>query len=173
MMAKFSTSDDIYRELVEESNESWLYGLVAFAIIEEQRIEWARHHEQINGTRPTTAEIESWYEQQPKGVLLRAKGTAENALQVFSEEVVASELEEHGKGIEEGIIIGEIRSLGRLWPQFGVNVAAGLVSALLFATLLVVIAFLVLNDVSPVQIGDNLREKVEVTGNGHKQKSHE
>jgi len=38
MMTKFSTSDDIYQELVEESDESWLYGLVVFAIAEEQRI---------------------------------------------------------------------------------------------------------------------------------------
>ena len=35
-MAKYSGSEDIYRELVDDSEENWLYGLVAFAIIEEQ-----------------------------------------------------------------------------------------------------------------------------------------
>lgn len=44
-MAKYSGSPDIYRELVEDSKENWLYGLVAFAVVEEQRIEWMKHYE--------------------------------------------------------------------------------------------------------------------------------
>lgn len=48
-MPKYSGSADIYRELVEDSKENWLYGLVAFAIVEEQRIEWMKHHEVQNG----------------------------------------------------------------------------------------------------------------------------
>ncbi len=38
-MAEYTGSVDIYKELVEDSNENWLYGLVAFAIVEEQRLE--------------------------------------------------------------------------------------------------------------------------------------
>lgn len=45
----YSSSDDIYRELVEDSDESWLYGLVAYAVVEEQRIEWAKHPAANNG----------------------------------------------------------------------------------------------------------------------------
>nr|VFK42442.1 MAG: hypothetical protein BECKSD772F_GA0070984_11228 [Candidatus Kentron sp. SD]VFK48247.1 MAG: hypothetical protein BECKSD772E_GA0070983_11189 [Candidatus Kentron sp. SD] len=155
---KFSTSDDIYRELVQESEESWLYGLVAFAIIEERRIDWVRHYEVTNGGPPNSDETRSWYEQQPESELLRAKGEAENALREYSDEVVQSDIEEYGEKIKENIVVSEIRKLGRFWPQFGVNLAGGVTSAVLFAALLLILAFLVLNDISPVQIGVQIGE---------------
>lgn len=160
-MPKYSGSADIYRELVEDSKENWLYGLVAFAIVEEQRIEWMKHHEVQNGRMPDDAEIKKWYEQQPEGVLLRAKGTAENALQAFTSEVLEVADGDARKEIEESVIVGEIRKLGSFWPQFGVNLAGGFVSALLFAAFLIVMAYLVLNDTSPVEIGKNLRPHVQ------------
>nr|VFJ94387.1 MAG: hypothetical protein BECKH772A_GA0070896_1007114 [Candidatus Kentron sp. H]VFJ95268.1 MAG: hypothetical protein BECKH772B_GA0070898_1007414 [Candidatus Kentron sp. H]VFK01671.1 MAG: hypothetical protein BECKH772C_GA0070978_1007014 [Candidatus Kentron sp. H] len=170
MTTKFSTSDDIYRELVQESEESWLYGLVAFAIIEERRIDWVRHYEVTNGRSPNSDETRSWYEQQPESELLRAKGEAENALREYSDEVVQSDIEEYGEKIKENIVVSEIRKLGRFWPQFGVNLAGGVTSAVLFAALLLILAFLVLNDISPVQIGVQIGENPkgeieEVIGN--------
>lgn len=42
-MSKYSGPEEIYKKLVEESKEDWLYGLVVFAVIEEQQIEWMRH----------------------------------------------------------------------------------------------------------------------------------
>lgn len=160
-MAKYTCSADIYRELVEDSKESWLYGLVAFAVIEEQRIEWMRHYEIQKGRVPNDAEIKSWYEQQPDGVLLRAKGTAENALQTFSTEVLEVANGDIRKEIEENVIVGEIKKLGSFWPQFGVNLAGGFCSALLFAAFLIIMAFLVLNDTSPVEIGKKFNPPIE------------
>lgn len=145
-------AEDIYRELVDESDQSWLLGLVAFAVIEEQRIEWMRHHEQIHGALPPFQKIEEWYRQQPEGVVLRARGTAENALRVYAEEVTAVMENDCRREIEQGILIGEIREMKKFWPQFGVNLAGGFVSALLFAALLAIIAFFVINDTSPVAI---------------------
>jgi len=150
--AKYSGEEDVYRELVENSEESWLLGLVAFAVVEEQRIEWMRHHENNHGALPSPEQVRAWYEQQPPGLLLRAKGTAENALVAYSEEVSAELDSDHRKEIETGIVVGEIRQLGKFWPQFGVNVAGGFASALLFAAILSVVAFLVFNDTSPVDM---------------------
>jgi sugar phosphate permease len=122
-----------------------------------------RHWEENSGVAPSAVEVQSWYEQQPEGTLLRAKGTAENALQAFSEEVYASALEDQEEEIRTGIIVAEIRQLRAFWPQFGVNLAGGFVSALLFAILLALVAFFVITDTSPTQIGSELREKaVEV-----------
>lgn len=160
-MAKYSGSADIYRDLVEDSDENWLYGLVAFAVVEEQRIEWMKHYESQNGRVPNDDEIRGWYEQQPASVLLRAKGTAENALQIFSDEVLEVANGDIRKEIEEGIIVREIKKIGSFWPQFGVNLAGGFCSALLFAAFLIVMAFFVLNDTSPVEIGKNLKPKTE------------
>ena len=165
-MSKYSSSDDIYQKLVEESDENWLYGLVAFAIIEEQRIEWAKHHKDNHGNNPTHEEIQNWYEQQPEGALLRAKGTAENALEIFSGEVVDAFAIDNKKEIEESIIVSEIRSIGRYWPQFGLNVAGGFISTLLFTALLVLFAFIIFNDISPTEIASSLKNKSEVIHNG-------
>lgn len=166
-MKKYSGAEDIYRELVQESDQSWLLGLVAFAVVEEQRIEWMKHHEELNGALPSSAEVQSWYQQQPASVLLRAKGTAENALQVYSEEVSTVMNGEYRKEIEQDIIVGEIRDLKRFWPQFGVNLAGGFVSALLFSLLLIIFAFFVLNDTSPVEISKNLKQhSTEASTNG-------
>ena len=156
-------AEDIYRALVEESNESWLLGLVAFAIVEEQRIEWMRHHEKTFGTLPDAAQIRSWYAQQPPGVLLRAKGTAENALQVYSEEVSAVLETDYRKEIEEGMIVSEIRANNRFWPQFGVNLAGGIAGSIIFAAMLVLMAVFVFNDTSPVEIVKNLRSQSQGT----------
>lgn len=165
-MKKYSRSDDVYNELVEESDENWLYGLVSFAVFEEQRIEWAKHFHQHNGRVPTNDEVTEWYEQQPESILLRAKGTADNALQMYSSEVVDLALEDQRNEVQESIIVSEIKSLNRFWPQFGVSLAAGLASALVFAALLIIFAVFVLNDVSPVQIGDQLTDKLEFIENG-------
>lgn len=167
-MSKYSGAEDIYRELVELSEESWLLGLVAFAVVEEQRIEWMKHYEENHGAAPSQIEIKGWYEQQPASVLLRAKGTAENALQAYSDEVIALVDAQQRKEIEEGIVIGEIRAINRFWPQFGVNLAGGFASALLFAALLTLVAFFVLNDHSPVEIGSKIKHQVEATQNGQK-----
>lgn len=76
-------------------------------------------------------------------------------------------LEDQRKEVEESIIISEIQSLNRFWPQFGVSLAAGLASALVFAALLIIFAVFVLNDVSPVQLGDQLTDKLEFIDNGN------
>jgi hypothetical protein len=152
-MTKFSGSEEIYKELVEDSDDNWILGLLAFAVIEEQRVEWMRHQEVNNGGLPNSDEIKRWYEEQPENVLLRAKGTAENALKVYSDEVVGIFVDENQKSIEEGIIVSEIRESKALWPQFGINMAGGFASAFLFSFFLAMMAFFILSDSSPIDIG--------------------
>lgn len=165
-MAEYSGAEDIYKELVEDSDDNWLYGLVSFAIIEEQRIEWMRHYEAHQEKAPDPEGIRNWYRQQPSSVLLRAKGTAENALQLYSSEVVDLALAEKRREIEDGIIVSEIRESTKFWPQFGVSFIGGFVSTVMFAALLIVAAFFVLNDTSAAQIGSQLRNNFEEIGNG-------
>ena len=163
-MKKYSGPEDIYKELVENSSEDeeWLLGLVAFAVVEEQKIEWMKHQQENNGQPPSTADIESWYQQQPSGVLLRAKDTAIARLTDYGQNTIDTYASEFQKETEEGIIVGEIRGIKKFWPQFGVNLAGGFASALLFAALLTLIAFFVFSDSSPVDIGAKLGQKTEV-----------
>ena len=106
------------------------------------------------------------YLQQHPNVLLRAKGTAENALQNYSSEVIDIALEDKQREIDESIIVGEIRELRKFWPQFGINLAGGFVASILFAALLSIAAFLVLSDASPAQIGKQLRNNIEEMTDG-------
>ncbi len=165
-MSKYSSSEEIYNELVENSEENWILGSVAFAVIEEQRIEWMEHQRELTGELPTHEEIKRWYEFQPNGVLLRARDTAETRLKDYSNDVVELIAEDLRREIEEGMIIGEIRELKRFWPQFGVNLAGGLMSALLFALTLSLLAFILFNDVSPKEISTNIKDKIEESYNG-------
>ena len=172
-MSKYSGSEDIYKELVDDSDENWLYGLVAFAVIEEQRIEWMKHYAESHGEMPDAAKVKDWYQQQPQSSLLRAKGTAESALQAYSSEVLDIALEDQRKSVEESVIVGEIKELRKFWPQFGVSLSGGLAGAILFAAFLAIVAFFVFNDVSPVQIAQQLDNGSEEIENGEKTRSNE
>jgi hypothetical protein len=154
-MAQVAGSEDVYRRTVEESNQSWLLGLLAFAIVEEQRIEWMKHFAEHNGRTPDEADVRNWYEQQPEGVLRRASSEAENALQLFADDVLQEVLEVERRRVAEGVIVGEVRLARRFWPQFGISAAGGFVSALVFAAVLAILAFVVWQDPSPVQLGRN------------------
>jgi hypothetical protein len=168
-MPHISNSNDVYRQLVEDSDEDWLFGLLAFAIVEEQRIEWMKHFEENNGGAPGSAEIQHWYEQQPNGVLLRAKGDAENILKAYADEVLQEILEAERRDVAESVIVGEIRLGRRFWPQFGLNVVAGLASATLFAAILTIVAVIVFHDLSPVAIGKEMSG--QQTEEGHSGKT--
>lgn len=151
-MARYSGPEDVYRELVEESEENWLSGLVAFAIVEEKKIEWMKHHREQYNMQPSPRQICEWYEQQPERELLLAKAMAEGVLSAYSAEVVEDIEVDLRREIEEATIVREIRRYGSFWPQFCVNLVGGLASAVLFTGFLVLIAFFVLNDTSPTEL---------------------
>lgn len=75
-MSSLTGSEDAYSTLVERGEEGWIYGLVAFAIFEEKRIEWVRHIRSRSGCLPNSEQIREWYEQQPVSALIRARETA-------------------------------------------------------------------------------------------------
>lgn len=172
-MEKYSGSEDIYRKLVDDSEENWLYGLVAFAIIEEQRVEWMKHYKESHNEMPDAVKVKEWYEQQPQSTLLRAKGAAESALQVYSSDVLDIALEDQKKDVEEGMIVTEIKESRKFFPQFCVSLAGGFAGTLLFAGFLVIVAYFVFNDVSPVQIGQQLSNQTEEIENGEETRSNQ
>ena len=169
-MDKYSGPEDIYKEVVEDvpEDEEWLLGLVAFAVVEEQKIEWIKHQTDNNGGSPSNEDIQAWYEQLPSGVLLRAKDTAGARLRGYGENAISTYMADYEKEFRDGALMNEVADLKKVWPQFGVNLAGGFISALLFAAVLTLFAFFVLNDTSPVEIGKSLREQAEVSENGKK-----
>ncbi|RYY74197.1 MAG: hypothetical protein EOO52_15145 [Gammaproteobacteria bacterium] len=167
-MAKFLGPQDIYKELVEDvpENENWLLGLVAFAVVEEQKIEWIKHQLENNGAIPTSDEIEKWYAQLPQGALIRAKDTAQSRLTDYGQSSIDEYVSEFRKEIEEGLIVSEIRESKKFWPQFGVNLAGGFASSVLITALLTSLAFMLFNDTSESELASKLKHKLEVNAHG-------
>jgi hypothetical protein len=163
MAIKYTGSDYIYKELVEDSEQNWLLGLVAFAIVEEQRIEWTKHKLDTTGTRPTSVEVDDWYASQPQSVLIRAKGEAESALEAYGVEAVEEFDATYRKEIENGIVVSAIKDLKRFWPQFFINLGSGVLSSFIFAALLIWLAFLLFNEPSTSDISSKLKQKLELT----------
>lgn len=167
-MCMYKGPEAIYDELVGDNETSWLLGLVAFAVVEEQKIEWIKHHSTHNGGPPSADQIQQWYAQLPPGAVLRAKGTAENALAHYSTEVVEEVAAEMRKEIESSVLVNEIRDLRRFWPQFGVNLAGGFISSLLFALVLVALALILFKSPSPVDIANRISASPEAQNHGTK-----
>ena len=166
-MAQIDSPQSVYRELVEDSTDDWLLGLVAFAVFEEQRIEWMRHIEKTKGSPPSASEIANWYTQQPPGALLRAKGEAESALVAYAGATVEEALQTEQKSIMESTVISEIRLTRRILPQLGINIVGGFVSAIVFAAFLVIIYFVVASDVSPLSLAkEKLGQQIQENNNG-------
>lgn len=80
IMSSLTGSEDAYSTLVERGEEGWIPGLVAFAIFEEQRIEWMRHIQSRSGCLPSSEQIREWYEQQPISALIGARAIAKTML---------------------------------------------------------------------------------------------
>lgn len=109
-MASFEDSRQIYDELVERSELHWLLGLLAFAMLEEQRIEWEKHVEQQEGQPPGNDEIRRWYRELPQAQLLRARAEAENALRIYAAEVWEEFRSTERDEVRNSIVVEEIRS---------------------------------------------------------------
>jgi hypothetical protein len=72
-MDRYCGPDDVYRVLIEGSGEDWLSALLAFALMEEQRMDWMRHSANATGAVPTAIYIRAWYQSQPASTLLKSK----------------------------------------------------------------------------------------------------
>jgi hypothetical protein len=161
-VAKYSGADDVYRALVDQSEDHWLLGLLAFAVVEQQRIDWVKHRIENAGVTPSPAEVAKWYEDQPLSTFVRAKAEAETALQNYGAEAVEEFDESYRKEIAQGIVVGEIQKLGKWGPQIVTNIVGGIISSIVFSAVLVIVAFFVLANPSTNDIALKLKQQVEV-----------
>lgn len=165
-MPKFSGPDDVYHALVDQAGESWLIGLLTFAMLEERRIEWSRHRFETVGATPTPAETLVWYESQPPGALGRAREEADAALNQYVLHAVAEFDEKYRREIADGTVVAEVRKLGRWAPQLGMNVLGGVIGSIVFTALLMIVAAFVLNEPSPNDMVKALKQPTEEAESG-------
>jgi hypothetical protein len=128
--------------------------LLAFAIVEEQRIEWIKHFllSTVAGL-PMKRTYGTGTSSNRKGSY--AERTARRRRPCSCSPTMCSRrLEAERRRVAEGVVVGEVRMARRFWPQFGISVAGGFVRALVLAAILARLAFVVWQqDPSPVQLG--------------------
>lgn len=131
----FSGPQDVYEALVENAppQEEKLLGLLAFACIEEQRAEWARHQTARNGAPPTAGETIAWYRQRTPEDIRRAKDEAERQLKHFAG---AS-----ARRVWKGETKKFAKEVNKFWPQFRVNLAANFAFAFIVLMVALYIRF--------------------------------
>ncbi|MDA0231379.1 MAG: hypothetical protein O3B21_14490 [Proteobacteria bacterium] len=84
-----NTSQDTHRQLVTEPVYSWTLGLMAYAIVEDQKYEWIAHLKKTEDREPTPAEIENWFRSRTPESFTRAVADAEHALQLVADDALA------------------------------------------------------------------------------------
>ncbi len=137
-MDPLSNSNDVYNHLVENSDADWVSSLLAFSIVEEQRIEWMKHQKNSSGSLPADDEIRKWYAQQPPGVLIKAKEEAEIALDDLFEEVFNTALKQERDNIRDSHVIAEINRLSGFWTLLWRNLVITVIGFFVFTILSII-----------------------------------
>lgn len=73
-MTPLQRSDDAFRYLVDlrgtdGDGETDLIALFTFALIEQDRIEWAEHRRGMGAAEPNEADTQAWYESKPESYM--------------------------------------------------------------------------------------------------------
>lgn len=143
-------SKDVHRIFIENPENSWTLGLMAFAIFEDRRFDWMQHFEENEKRPPTPQEIEFWYTQQPDRTLIETLSDAENALAIFAEDTVKEIKNEMKRDAEKEALFIAISSLNKPWKEFGISLISGVISSCIFTAILILFAIFVLADPSPL-----------------------
>jgi hypothetical protein len=142
------SGDEAFKVLVEGDERHDVYGYVAYAIMEELRVQQLRHIEGKEDETGSLRERDGWYRAQPLVMLERVQDTAEGVVDDFASGALEDTLEEHTTRISESVVVTEIARRTRKWPAFWISVAGGFVGTLLFAILLAAVGFIWTNDYS-------------------------
>ncbi len=171
MLDEIKSSQDVHKMLVTGAEHSWTLGLMAYAIVEDQKHEWISHVSTLKHREPTHPEIEEWFLQRTPESFHRAIADAENTLQLVADDALKEIIEIERREVLEQAVIQSIERHSGGWRQFGIGVAAGLVSALLFAVLIIIVAVIVLDNRSLVDLAkiastEQINEEDSIQGDG-------
>ena len=119
MLDEIKSSLDVHKMLVTDAEHSWTLGLMAYAIVEDQKHEWISHITMLNDREPTHTEIEEWFRQRTPESFHRALADAENTLQLVADDALKEIIEIERREVLEQAVIQSIESHSGGWRQFG------------------------------------------------------
>lgn len=160
---KFGGPEDVYNAAVQAAGGVWVKSLLAFALVEQQRLEWAHHRLVTTGQRAGPLGLVRWYEEQPPSVIARALNGAQAALDDYNANSMDFFDDAYRRQVADDVVVGEVRKLGRLAPQVGISVLGGLIGSVTFTAFLIVFSWFVLNEPSANVISKSLKQQQEQT----------
>jgi hypothetical protein len=119
--------------------------LFAYAIVEQDRIDWIEHFKNAHeGRMPSAEQAREWFEAKPESYFREKEDRAEAWYAGFARWYLRDEIEE---GKNEAIRIS-IGNLARFWPSFWSGNLIGLTSNIVFTALVVLFVAAITTDFS-------------------------
>lgn len=179
-MKPLGSSDDVFRFLVERrgvdgDGETDLIALFTYALVEQDRIEWANHRIEQGQPAPSEGEVRSWFADKPAGYFDDKERHGEQWFTDFARAYLKEEIErDRGRAVEQVVaslrndIIGardkvvnriDSRTRSKGWL---VNISSGLISNFIFVVIGAVLFFAAVNKLSFSDVvGDILKGRTE------------
>lgn len=143
---------EVFDFLTKESGEEHPQevNLLAYGAFAAELYEWVEHEEHRQGRSPTEDEVNAWIAQLPDNRLRRIRDEALESFGLAAKEFLRPEVERQRREAVERSILAEVRRFTGGLRSFGLNVAAGLVAAVIFAALALGFYYYVKADPSPL-----------------------
>jgi len=145
-----SSSDEVFhfsrdRRGVDTDGDTDAIALFAYALVEQDRIDWCDHY-RINhdGLAPTSDQTAEWYRGKPESYFIDRERTAENWYAQFARWYLREEMDDE----KQAAINAAIGNVGRFWPNFWSGNLVGITSNLIFAVLVVLLVAVITTDFS-------------------------
>jgi hypothetical protein len=144
-----TSSDDAFRYFrdrrgVDTDGDTDAIALFAFALVEQDRIDWVEHFRTDHDAGPTTEQVVEWYRGKPESYFRDKERTAEVWYASFARWYLRDEISaEQQKAIHA--VVGD---LGKFWPTFWNGNLTGITSNIFFAILVVAFVYIITTDFS-------------------------
>ena len=149
-MNPLSSSDEVLRHYrdsrgLDADGDPDAIALFAFALVENDRIDWVDHYRTNNDDRdPSSDQVAEWYRGKPESYFRDKERYAEEWYAAFARGLLRDEIEA-GKQNAVRDALGDLR---RFWPGFWSGNLVGLTSNVVFTLLVVMFVAFITTDFS-------------------------
>lgn len=182
-MKPATCSDDVFQFLVEQrgvdgDGETDLIALFAYALVEQDRIQWASHRRDQGQAIVDTKDVEQWFSDKPEAYFQDKLRRGEEWFTNFARAYLRDEVEaDRERAVQQAVgalrsdiinardkVVNRIDSRTRS-KGWSVNIASGLISNFIFAIVIAVLFFTTINKLTFADVvGDIAKGKTEAKG---------
>jgi hypothetical protein len=144
-----TSSEDVFRYLkakyaVDDEGDINAIALFAYALVEQDRIDWRDHMVAQYKVPPTDQQTVDWFRAKPRSYFDDRERDASDWYRQFARGLLRDEIEMlKAEAVEQAC-----GRLGRFWPNFWVGNLVGLTSNVAFTVLVIIFVIAITNDFS-------------------------